>query len=53
MPSKYTKASLPVPHNPNVIVREVPARTMAAVSFSGNSPREPQVGGPPFTTGPF
>lgn len=43
MPSKYSTDTLPRPHNPNVTIREVPARTLAAISFSGNSPREPEV----------
>ncbi len=43
MPSKFTLATLPRPHNPNVHIREVPARTMAAIAFGGNSPKEEQV----------
>jgi len=35
MPSKYTMATLPVPTDPRVTLREVPARQMAARTFSG------------------
>jgi len=35
MPSKFTKDSLPVPLDGNVRVREVPARTVAALKFRG------------------
>ena len=35
MPSKWTMASLPVPDDERVRLREVPARRMAAVRFSG------------------
>lgn len=45
MPSKYTLGTLPKPHNPSITIREVPSRTLAAISFSGKSPREPDVGG--------
>jgi hypothetical protein len=43
MPSKYTAATLPRPNNPNVQVREMPARTMAALAWYGASPREEAV----------
>jgi len=29
--------------NPNVEIKEVPARTLVALSWHGNSPREPEV----------
>lgn len=35
MPSHYTLETLPVPNDPKVILREVPARRMAAVRYSG------------------
>jgi hypothetical protein len=35
MPSKYTLATLPVPTDPRVTLREVPARQVAARTFSG------------------
>lgn len=35
MPSEYTLASLPKPTNSAVRIREVPARTYAAVRYSG------------------
>lgn len=35
MPSKYTMATLPVPTDPRVTLREVPARQLAARTFSG------------------
>lgn len=35
MPKKYTKSSLPVPATDDVSLEEVPARRLAAVSFSG------------------
>lgn len=35
MPSSYTLETLPVPNNPNVILREVPARKCAAIKFRG------------------
>lgn len=34
LPAKYTLESLPVPNNPKVVLREVPARTVAALGFS-------------------
>ncbi len=34
MPSKWTMETLPPPQNPAVSLREIPARTMAAISFS-------------------
>ncbi len=36
MPKKYTKASLPTPVSDEVTIEEIPARRMAAVSFSGS-----------------
>ncbi len=35
MPSEHTKATLPRPNDPRVTLREVPARRVAAVTFSG------------------
>lgn len=35
MPSEYTMDSLPRPNNPEVVLREVPAHRVAAVSFAG------------------
>lgn len=35
MPSFYTMATIPEPINPKVILRQVPARKMAAVRYSG------------------
>jgi len=35
MPSEHTMATLPKPNDPRVILREVPARRVAAVTFSG------------------
>lgn len=42
MPSKYTKDTLPRPLNPDVHIKEMPSRTMAALTWNGRSPREPQ-----------
>ncbi|MGD2029389.1 MAG: heme-binding protein [Desulfobacterales bacterium] len=35
MPSSYTLKTLPEPENPNITLRQVPARRMAAVRYSG------------------
>ena len=35
MPSKYTIATLPEPLNPQVVLREIPARKLAAIRYSG------------------
>lgn len=35
MPSRYTRATLPVPLDAGVNVREMPARTMAVIAYSG------------------
>jgi hypothetical protein len=35
MPASYTLETLPVPEDPNVTLRQVPARRMAAVRYSG------------------
>lgn len=40
MPSKYTKDNIPRPKNPDVIIKEVAPRTVAAIAFSGNIPNE-------------
>lgn len=36
MPSKYTMETLPQPNNPAVTLRRVPARTVAALRYSGS-----------------
>jgi hypothetical protein len=36
MPTNYTLETLPVPNNTKILLREVPARQMAAVRYSGN-----------------
>lgn len=43
LPSKYTRESLPVPSDAAVHIREVPAHTVACLSFNGNIPDEPWV----------
>jgi effector-binding domain-containing protein len=35
MPSSYTLKTLPEPENPNITLRQVPARRLAAVRYSG------------------
>lgn len=35
MPASYSLDTLPVPNNPNITLRQVPARHMAAVKYSG------------------
>jgi len=35
MPALYTMETLPVPDDPNISLRQVPARTVAAVRYSG------------------
>jgi len=40
MPSKYTMKTLPEPVNPAVTMREIPARKMAAVRYSGTWSRK-------------
>lgn len=35
MPSKYTLENIPKPNNANVILEEVPSRTIAVLTFSG------------------
>jgi hypothetical protein len=35
MPSSYTLETLPVPDNPAVVIRQVPARRVAAIRYSG------------------
>lgn len=35
MPSRYTLQTLPTPNNPQVMLRELPARNMAVITFSG------------------
>jgi SOUL heme-binding protein len=43
MPSKYTKETLPKPVNDKVIIKEVPARTLAALTWSGKGPNQQQM----------
>lgn len=40
MPSKYTKETLPKPVDDRVVIKEVPAHTLASISWRGRSPRE-------------
>ncbi|MHB8056293.1 MAG: SOUL family heme-binding protein [Desulfuromonadaceae bacterium] len=35
MPASYTMETLPTPHDPNISLRQVPARRVAAVRYSG------------------
>ena len=35
MPEKYSLSTLPTPNNPAVVIKEVPARSYAAIRFSG------------------
>ncbi|KAK9819661.1 hypothetical protein WJX72_000877 [[Myrmecia] bisecta] len=42
MPSKYTKETLPKPKNSNISIKEVPAHTLAALSWRGRRPTWPQ-----------
>ena len=35
MPAKYTLESLPVPNNPQVMLKAIPARNVAVITFSG------------------
>jgi hypothetical protein len=35
MPSSYTLATLPKPNNPAVVIRELPAKTWAVLTYSG------------------
>jgi hypothetical protein len=35
MPASYTLETLPVPDDPQIVLRQVPARRMAAVRYSG------------------
>jgi hypothetical protein len=37
MPSRYTLETLPVPDDPRIVIREVPARTVAVLRYSGRS----------------
>lgn len=43
MPSHYTKETLPKPADSSVEIKSVDKQTLAALSFRGNGPREPQV----------
>lgn len=43
MPSKYTKETLPIPDNDAVQIREVPAHTLASISWRGGRVREKEV----------
>lgn len=45
MPSKYTKENLPSPMNENVQIREIQARTMAALRWRGRSPSQDMMQG--------
>jgi len=40
MPSKYTMKTLPEPTDPNVTLREIPARKMAVIRYSGTWSKE-------------
>ena len=40
MPSKYKLETLPAPNNPNVTLRQVPAKKYAAVRFRGYAPEK-------------
>lgn len=40
MPSKYTLETIPHPHNPKVTLKQVPPRTAAALTFTGNIPSQ-------------
>jgi len=40
MPAKYTMATLPEPLDPSVRLREIPARKVAAIRYSGSWSRE-------------
>ena len=40
MPSKYTMATLPEPLDQNVLIREIPARKLAAIRYSGTWSRK-------------
>ena len=35
MPSKYTMETIPEPLNPDVVLRQIPARKIAAIRYSG------------------
>ena len=35
MPAKYSLQTLPVPLDPNVVIKQIPARTLAAIRYSG------------------
>ena len=37
MPEEYSRATIPEPLDPAVIIREVPARTLAVIRFSGQA----------------
>lgn len=43
MPSRYTYDTLPKPADSSVKIKSVGKQTLAALSFRGNGPREPQV----------
>jgi hypothetical protein len=40
MPSKYTMDTLPEPLDPNIAIREIPARKLAAIRYSGTWSRK-------------
>lgn len=37
MPSEWTRETLPVPNNPRVIIKEIPAEIFVAITFSGRA----------------
>jgi len=43
MPSKYTKETLPKPVNDKVNIKEIPSRTLAALTWSGRGPNEEEM----------
>lgn len=43
MPSKYTKDTLPKPKSDKVAIKEIPAHTLASISWRGKPPREAEI----------
>ena len=43
MPSKYTRETLPKPVNDKVVIKEIPSRTLAALTWSGRGPRQEEM----------